>query len=86
MNNSRCTPVLVHPQVNRVATELSDLLSRFDRYSEALANQLGHGNTKLTLLLGLTESEYTEAKSWGFAHLDIIRIAKPTSNFLYFGL
>jgi glycosyltransferase involved in cell wall biosynthesis len=86
MSNSFCTPVLVHPRVSKIATDLIDLLERLDRYSFELAEQLGRADTKLILLLGLKKSEFLSINELHFDNLRIVRVGNPTSNFISFGL
>ena len=86
MSNIICTPVLVHPRVSKIATDLRDLLERLDRYSFELAEQLGGADSKLILLLGLKKSEFLTVKELHYPHLRILRVGNPTSNFLSFGL
>jgi glycosyltransferase involved in cell wall biosynthesis len=86
MSSGFCTPVLVHPRVSKISTDLIDLLGRLDRYSFELDAQLGRTDTKLTLLLGLKKSEFLSIKDLHFSHLRIVRVGNPTSNFLSFGL
>jgi glycosyltransferase involved in cell wall biosynthesis len=86
MSNGFCTPVLVHPRVSKIATDLIDLLQRLDQYAFELAEQLGRADTKLILLLGLNKSEFLSVKDLHFSHLRIVRVSNPTSNFINFGL
>ena len=86
MSKSFCTPVLVHPRVSKIATDLIDLLERLDRYSFELAEQLGRADSKLILLLGLKKSEFLSINELHFTNLRIVRVGNPTSNFISFGL
>lgn len=79
-------PVLVHPQVSKIATELTDLLHRFNLYGEEINKQTKQSGMKLIVLLGLKHSDYENLNLEHFPYLDVIRISNSTSNFIFFGI
>ncbi len=77
---------MVHPQISNVATDLVELMARFEKYAETYIALSLKSNSKFVILLGVDEFEFKRLNSDKFPNLEIIRISRPTWNFVFFGI
>lgn len=77
---------MVHPQISKVATDLVDLMARFEKYAETYMALSSKTDSKFVILLGVDDIEFKKLNTDMFPNLEIIRIGRPTSNFILFGI
>jgi len=77
-------PVFIHPQLCRISTDFSDFFERMEKYGEAVSFFTQDPEFKVTLLAGIGRAQMAQIETKRFRHLKVIRIADPTSNFLFF--
>jgi glycosyltransferase involved in cell wall biosynthesis len=77
-------PVIFHPQVTKISTEMNDLLGRLNYYGIQISKAISNPDFKVTLLVGINKNEYADLDTSGYSHLTVLRIMNPTNNFIAF--
>jgi glycosyltransferase involved in cell wall biosynthesis len=78
------TPVMLHPNLSRIATTPSDFFQRMNQYASSISGQINHPEFKFTILIGLQSAELPYNVSDRYPHLQVIRVSEPTLNFRNF--
>ena len=77
-------PVIFHPQVSRISTDIRDFLARLEFYGLQISKITKNPDFKITLLVGIKKNEFRDLNTSTYSHLSVIRIMNPTNNFIAF--
>jgi len=82
MVNKFQNPTMVIPDINRIDTNLIDLLTRFNQYGIAYSAQPGKDKSKLNIVCGV--SDITKLRNLSFSNLEIYAVELNRFGFFKF--
>lgn len=84
-NNGRVV-ILLHPNIESVATSLPDLLSRLNDYASSIQHISNSNYNKMHLLIGISKSRFLNLDPTDYMALNIVRIADRSFFPVYFSI
>ena len=77
-------PVMLHPNLSRIATRPSDFFQRMNQYASSISVQINNPEFKFTILIGLHSADLPHNVNDIYPYLQVIRVSDPTLNFRNF--
>jgi len=78
--------ILLHPNIESVATPFHDLLSRINEYSHGIQQVTKSDANKLVLLMGISKSRFIEQDPSKFDALNIVRVTRRSRISILFSV
>ena len=85
-NNNQRAVILLHPNIESVATSLPDLLSRLNDYASSMQKISDSDSNKIHLLIGISRQRFLNLEPTSYVALNIVRIADRSFFPIYFSI